>query len=279
MEYIVPTPDDAAATLCWRGESLPTQGATLRVTHTRGNGRSFSTKTETAKVATVSLAGDVLTINNVMRLDATRLTDRWTLLLAPTSGDQAVSLAEVSAPAPDAQNGRAVAAPFASDGSPDPDPVTLPDMQRRWFWCKQQAEIFAARVKVLTAEQNQLEELIIDSCLEQGIESPPGVDNRTYSFAPVYQVVRRVNDDGEKYGADDVIEALKASGLDVGLVGENFHGGQLRALLSQRAEQGMELPEELARVVTLEKRSSLRSTPMAAKKQSGAKDLRGRSAR
>lgn len=267
------TPDAAAATLLWRGNPLPEQGATLRVTHTLSNGRSSRTRTETIKVDTVSLTGAVLTINNSARLDSTRLTDKWMTLLRPTVADQAVPLA----PVPDAPQADEQIAPelavFTPDGAPDPYPTTLIGKQRRWRWCRQEALAADARSKALKAERDALERAIVDDCVDQDLTAPLQIDGLTYYFGPTYQVVLNTDDDGEKYSRSDVIEALKACGLDSGLVAEDYNSASLRSFLRERDEQGLPMPDELARVLGLEKTSGVRAVPAAAGKRAGAAAL------
>lgn len=266
------TPDTAAAGLTWRGAPLPEKGAHLRVTHTQSNGRSFKTRTDTIVVHTVSLAGTVLTINETRHLDSTRLTDRWVLLLAPTPGETDVT----PPPAAVVEAGSQLLSELLEkpDGAPDPNPTDLAGMQRRWRWCKEQATIAKKRAESLNVEADQLQQDIVDACIEAGLDAPLALDGRTFYFSPVYQVAYQENDDGERYTHADVIKALKACGLHVGLVGEGYNGNSLRAVLSERDKQGLDLPEELARVLRLVKHPGVRSIAAATKKVAGAQALR-----
>lgn len=107
---------------------------------------------------------------------------------------------------------------------------------------------------------------VIDIMITEGIDTLPGVDGMTVYTAPKYWVVRRKDPDtGEDYGPEAVAEALEAAGHGY-LIAQSVNGNKLRALLREYREAESELPEPLARVVTLERGFDLRARPMGAAK-------------
>lgn len=263
------TPDTIAATpLLWKGKPLPEHLSTVRATWMDTSQRSWKTRTTTLVVRTLSLAGDDLTLSDgatSATLNAGKLTDKWHTVLPADPVRALAQAVQEQRAAQEALDAVAVPPP----GAPPANPLELASMQRRWAWVRDEITEGEARVKELKAELDRLNQAIVDECIELGIDKPLALDGLTYWFRPVYQVVYGTNEDGDKYQAEDVIAALRECGLDIGLVKPTYHGGQLRSMLTERHDEGLELPEPLARVLKLESRSAVATTSAASKSLKG----------
>lgn len=263
-------PDTQAAELSWRGKPLPIYGARVRVRHTTGENGQTRTASETVTVDTVSLTGDVLTINNRIRLDAARLSDGWQQVLSPTANERAIP----TEPVPDQPDTSAPVSSPQREGAPDPNPTDLVGMQQRWRWVKDKLTEVKAITKALEAERSRLAEQIVEECIAQGLDAPLQIGGRTWYFGGTKHMAYRVNDDGEKYTSEDVVAALKDAGLDTGIVRETYNHQSLEAFLRERDEQGLAMPPELDAVVMLEPRPDVRSVAGSRAKVKGAVALR-----
>lgn len=162
--------------------------------------------------------------------------------------------------------------PFDSDEAPTAaptEPETMVDCIRRFIHVQARRKEIAAEDKVLGAEERELSERVIEMMIAEGMDSPPGVDGMTAYISPVHYVKKNIDPEtGEEFTPEDIRDALRAAGLGV-MLSESYHGGQLRSTLKEYADHG-EIPDALAKVVTLDKRRELRVTPMASKKRSAA---------
>lgn len=158
----------------------------------------------------------------------------------------------------------------------EPAPVSsVADMSmveciRRFITVEARLDAIAAEEKVLKREKAELSDRVVEMMIEEGMDSPPGVDGMTAYLSPVYFVEKNIDPEtGEEFTADDIRDALIASNLKA-MIRQNYHGGQLRSLMKEYDDHGTAVPEPLAKVVTLAKRRQLAVTPMAARKQAAA---------
>lgn len=164
------------------------------------------------------------------------------------------------------------ATPFDNIALADAPPVeshpeTAAGCIRRFIRVKSRLDELKAEIAALTREADELSERTAELMIDEGMDSPPGVDGMTASFAPVVYVEKRINPEtGEPFTTEDVRDALNASGLG-SLIQPSYNGSSLRAAMREYAEHGNGIPEPLDRVVALAKRRQLRVTPMAASKR------------
>lgn len=145
---------------------------------------------------------------------------------------------------------------------------------RRFIQVNSRLDAITAEEKVLKREKAELSARVIEMMIEEGMDSPPGVDGMTAYLNPVFFVEKNIDPDtGEAFTSDDIRDALVASNLS-GMLKESYNGNQLRALIKEYEEHGS-MPEPLAKVVRLSKRRELAITPMAARKQSAAPRFQG----
>jgi hypothetical protein len=156
-----------------------------------------------------------------------------------------------------------------TDDIPPADATTVTGMLKRWLYLKDKITEADALSKALKAEKAALNDQIVDECVQNEFTKPPGVGDFTFSFKPTYYTQYAEKDDGTKADTADVIEALRATGLDVGIVAEGYNGGTLKAMLRERQEAGMSLPDELAAVISLESKSEVSATRSAARNRRG----------
>lgn len=266
------TPDIAAtASLLWKGEPLPDYGATIRVTWMDTRSRSWSTRTATLVVRTLTLTthqgANILLISDgdqQARLADDRLTDKWHTILAPSQTDLAV--------VPEFPGGNDVAVPDdTSSTPPDAAVTTLAGMQRRWLWVDRRLDEVEAEVKMLKAEREALNGQIVEETVLLGLDAPPALDGMTFSFAPVYYVGYLADADGTKYGTADVIAVLRRLNMHQGIVTDGYNGNTLKAMLRERIEAGLGIPEELAALVEVKNRSQVRATQSSVRRRAGAR--------
>jgi hypothetical protein len=257
------TPDIAAATpLSWKEQPLPEYGATIKTTWMDTSTGSWKTRTATLVVRTISLADDgaTLIVSDGMteaRLTAGRLTDRWHTVLAPVA-DQMTPTFD---PAPPAEPQRPTA--------PAVDMTTLAGMQRRWLWLTDQADVVEAQLKALKAERARINDEIVEEVVLQGLDAPPALDGMTFSLAPVWFAEYKTDEDGNRYGAAQVVPVLRSLGMAAGIVSETYNGNSFKAMLRERREAGLEIPAELADLVELRSKSQVRATRSAAARRAG----------
>jgi len=166
-------------------------------------------------------------------------------------------------------DGISLTGPIEEPASPVED-MSMVECIRRFIAVEARLNAIAAEEKVLKREKAALSDHVVEMMIEEGMDSPPGVDGMTAYLSPVYFVEKNVNPEtGEEFTADDIRDALIASNLKA-MIRENYHGGQLRSLMKEYDDNGTPPPEPLAKVVTLAKRRQLAVTPMAARKQSAA---------
>lgn len=263
----------------WKSKPLPSPGAYLKATwldSTEGRVRTVSTYGTLRDEATLSEDGARLTLplrygdlaNRDVTLSDECLIDDWYQVSAPaTAALPAPSFDLLEQPAPLAPE----AATTTPDGStvPRADAPDLPGMLRRWLYVDNEIKRVSALLDALKEEKSQLDSSIADECLDQGLTKPPGVDDMTFSFAPVYYVKYLEDEDGNKYTSEDVITALRASGLDKGLVKEGYNGNSLKSVLREMTEDGQQLPDELAKVVMVDSYSRVTATRSAARNRRG----------
>lgn len=269
------SPDLAAAQYAedaptWKGKSLPPVGAGIKIQWLSTGDGTTKTRTEFGTVLfephLVSGANLAIPLRAPNAMGASGeceivlygncLIDNWTQITSPESE----ALPEPSfEPAEETENVTA----------PEADPATLTGMLRRYLYVDRQITEAEALVKTLKAEKATLNDEIVDECVAQGFTKPPGVGDFTFSFKPTYFTAYLENEDGEKYGTVDVVEALKATGLDVGIVGESYNGNTLKAMLRERKDAGLDLPDELAAVIKLDSKSTVSVTRSAARNRRG----------
>lgn len=161
----------------------------------------------------------------------------------------------------------ALSSPAPAPG--DAEPETIVDCIRRFILVQARLKAIEAEEKVLAREESDLSARVIEMMIEQGMDSPPGVDGMTAYLSPVHYVKKKIDPEtGEEFTAEQIRAALRLSGLGA-MISESYHGGQLRSVLKEYVEHG-EVPEVLATVVQLEKRRELRVTQMAAGKRKAA---------
>jgi hypothetical protein len=152
----------------------------------------------------------------------------------------------------------------------EPDPETMVDCIRRFIRVQARLKEIDAEEKALKREERELSDQVIDMMIEEGMDSPPGVDGMTAYISPVVFVKKNINPDtGEEYTSEDIYQALRDSGLS-SMIRETYNGNQMRSLMREYDEHGTEPPKALGKVLTLDKRRELRITPMAARKRAGA---------
>lgn len=267
------SPDTAAASYTdqvdtWKDRPLPPVGAGIKLTWlSRQDGRT-RTMTRFAVVGfepALDGTGHLVIPCRDPRPDRPEFTvtlsdecllDSWTMITPP----EAESLpAPVFPPAEVAAIEPAAA-----------DPHDLPSMQRRYLHVKEELAQAEAKVKALKAEKDELNTGIVDECVNLGYTKPPGVGDFTFGFSPAYST-RYLTDEetGEKYDSDAVIKALQATGLDVGIVRLGYNGNTLKAMLKERSEAELALPEALAAVIELHKETSVTVTRSAARNRRG----------
>lgn len=269
----------------WKGKPLPTPGAFLAVQwldNTNGHVRTRSAYGILRTEATLSDDGKFLILplhdrnarnlehaDHQVTLSDECLIDDWRQVSPPAVAElpaPTFDLPEQIAPLADE------AATVTPDGStvPRADAPDLPGMLRRWLYVDSEYKRVSALADALKEERTQLNASIADECLDQGLTKPPGVDDMTFSFAPDYFVRYRENEEtGEKYTSDHVIAALRASGLDKGLIKEGYNGNSLKAMLREMTEDDQPLPDELAKVVVVDSRSRVTATRSATRNRRG----------
>lgn len=152
----------------------------------------------------------------------------------------------------------------------EPDPVTMVDCIRRFIRVQARIKAIKAEEKELAREERELSDRVIEMMIEDGMDSPPGVDGMTAYISPVAYVKKNIDPDtGEEFTSEDIYQALRDSGLE-SMIRETYNGNQMRSLMREYDEHGNEPPEPLTKVLKLEKRRELRVTPMAARKRSAA---------
>lgn len=257
------TPDAAAATPpYWKGQPVPEYGSTVKVTWLDTTGRSWKTRTATLIVRTISLAdgGARLILSDgttEARLAAGRLTDKWHTVLVADD--------EPAAPV------FAIAPPARADQptGPSADAIDLAGMQRRWLWVKDRVDEVDAELTALKKERDRLNDDIVNEVVELGLDAPPALDGMTFSLAPIYFAVYRQDDTGNRYTAADVVPVLRKLGMDTGIVTHGYNGNTFKAMLRERMEAGMEMPDELAELVELGSKSQVRATRSSASRRAG----------
>jgi hypothetical protein len=166
-------------------------------------------------------------------------------------------------------DGVSLTAPIEDVAAPEDD-MSMVACIRRFIAVESRLDALSAEEKVLKREKAELSDRVIEMMIEDGMDSPPGVDGMTAYLSPVYFVEKNIDPEtGEEFTSDDVREALIAANL-AAMIRSNYHGGQLRSLLKEYDDNDTSPPEPLAKVVKLAKRRQLAVTPMAARKQSAA---------
>jgi hypothetical protein len=272
------TPDTAAAAvdLLWKGQPLPAYGTVVSATWLDTSGRSWRTKNVTMIVRTITLTQDgsvaILLLSDGTqhaRLSADRLTDKWHTVLASAPAELGLvpDFPEAVAPVID------TAAPVDAPATPAPDAAvtTLADAQRRWLWVDRQVDEADALLKTLKAERDALNEQIVEDTVLLGLDAPPALDGMTFSFSPVYYVNYLADGDGAKFGTADVIRALRKLNMDRGIVTNGYNGNTLKAMLRERIEADLGIPDELAKLVEVKNRPQVRATQSSAKRRAGAR--------
>jgi hypothetical protein len=141
---------------------------------------------------------------------------------------------------------------------------------RRFIAVQARLDALEAEQKVLKREEQELSSHVIEMMIEEGMDSPPGVDGMTSYLKPVHYVEKNIDPEtAEEFTSEEIRDALIEAGL-ANMIKESYNGNQLRALLKEYSDHDSKVPAPLARVVTLKKRRQLAVTPMAARKQSAA---------
>ena len=273
------TPDTAAAVpLLWKGQPLPEYGTVISATWLDTSGRSWRTKNVTMPVRTITLkrdgAVDTLLISDgtqTARLAADRLTDHWHIVLASAPAD--LHLVPDFPEADITQDGPASVAVAQSGAGAPPDAAvtTLAQAQRRWLWVERRIDEVEAEVKMLKAEREALNGQIVEDTVLLGLDAPPALDGMTFSFSPVYYVKYLADADGTKYGTADVIPVLRKLNMHQGIVTSGYNGNTLKAMLRERIEAGLGIPDELAALVEVANRSQVRATQSSVRRRAGAR--------
>lgn len=146
----------------------------------------------------------------------------------------------------------------------------LVDLIREFIAVKARLVALDVETKDLKAREKSLSSQVEEMLLTSGGESPPSVDGMTAYFTPTFYVENRVNEEtGQKFTAEEIDQALIDSGF-AEMVTTRHNASSLRALLREFEESGQEVPEPLARVVTLSSYRRLAVTPAGAKKRRGS---------
>lgn len=151
--------------------------------------------------------------------------------------------------------------------APPPSAGTITAQIRRFIYVTNRIAALKAELKTLEREKGELSDTVIDTMVEQEMDSPPGVDGMTSYLTPVYHVEKNINPDtGETYTSADVLDALRDAHLEA-MISEGYNGSQMRSLMREFADNDQSPPDALVRVFTLVKRRELRVTQMAVGKR------------
>jgi hypothetical protein len=163
---------------------------------------------------------------------------------------------------------------FDRDTPPPPaEPQTLVEMLRRRMWLTNRVAALKAEQTVLAAEGSELDKLILDAMVEQGIDTLPGVDGRTPYLYPQRFIAKRVDPDtGEPFTGEQVMAAMRVAGLGA-MISENYNGNQLKAAMVELVDNDEELPPALDAVVEIHTEHTVRSRVAAAAKSRSARSL------
>lgn len=126
------------------------------------------------------------------------------------------------------------------------DPETIAGKIKRAAWLKAAIDAADKQGKAYTAELEELNADLAEQMVEQDVKRTTAGGWTAY-FAPTYKL--RKNSD--EVTTEDILDALREAGHER-MIKEGYSYQGLQAYLKELHKEGMEIPEALAKVVTLD---------------------------